>query len=250
MSVDLSMTEVMEVAKAVHDLGAAGRPLEAYFAIYNGWKRDEFHRLYISYIESTQVDLATVGNDTTGAKGNPLEEVARYFLEKGGIARNVKPGGVRNKWTVDGIGETYPDRLSLLLDADASKKCGAQLYLEAKNHADVMGPDEWAQHGMRMRRHQCTLGIVISTAGFPMTHGKGYADEPYHDWLVGVIHILLSVADLRKVDVDGELPWSVVRTAYLRLVNQGYETVDVQKEYSKKECIALAASESIRLKAA
>lgn len=251
MSLDLTTMDLVAFVKEVHERGAMGQPFERYFALQSGWDPKEFHRLYTAYIESTQVDLDDVGNDTTGAKGNPLEVVARYFLEQGGIARNVKPGGLNNKWTVDGIGETYPDRALCVLGPDIGPACGPQLYMEAKNHADVMGPADWAQHGSRMQRHACKFGVVVSTVGYAVGGGQGYAEQIYHDWLSPkVVHALLSIADLRSVDFDGELPWSVVKTATLRQVNQSFQRREVQQAYGREACAALALAEFQRLKAA
>lgn len=247
MSPDFTLGDLEAVARTVHEIGAGNQPIEAFFALINGWIPEEFQNLYALYIASTQSDLS-LGNNTTHVKGDPLEEVSRYFLHRGGVVRNMKPGGLPAKWTVDGIGETYPDRVLSILGREAAKKCGPQLYMEAKNHQHPMKPEHWAQHRARMGAHGCTFGVAVSTAGFAIGRGLGFADDPFHEWLSGSIHILLSVDDLRRA-AAGELPWSVIRTAFVRLTNQGYEQADVQRAYSEVVCTGLARSEYHRLQA-
>jgi len=242
--------EMKEFARQLRADDAIDQPWEAYYAIRSGWDRKEFLRLYKIYIESTQVDLKSAGNNTTESKGNPLEDVARYFLEKGGVARDVKSGGMPGKWTVDGMGETYPDRLNCILGDGTALMCGPKMYMEAKNHNDAMSPEHWAQHCVRMSNHKCRFGVVFSTGGYKVGHGKGYADVIFHDFLRGVLHILLSVADLQAVAMLKEFPWAVVRTAYIRTTDRGYETAEVQKKYTSETCLGLAKSEYARLHAA
>ncbi len=250
MNYEMTEADLMKVAEQVYRMGGMKQTYEATYAALSGWRFEEFDRLYGDYIASTQIDLKATGNNTTAAKGNPLEDVARYFLEKGGIATDVSAGGLPNRWTVDGIGETYPDRLDTFLGAGASKKCGAQLFMEAKNHDAVMSPEHWSQHCMRMGRHGCTFGIAFSTGGYAIGAGKGYAGDLYHDWLQHIVHILLSIIDLRRIAVDRDYPWAVLKTAYLRLTDQAYERPDIQKLYSTSACLALAGAEHARLSAA
>ena len=182
MTVEMTSDDLLWVAEKVYQIGGLKQPYEAAYAVLGGWDFLEFTSLYTAYIDSTQIDLHAAGNRTTEAKGDPLEHIARYFLEKGGISKNIKPGGIPGRWTLDGVGETYPDRLDKILGAGSANKCGPQLYMEAKNHAAAMGPELWAQHCSRMQRHGCTLSIVFSTGGYPMRAGMGYADELFHDW--------------------------------------------------------------------
>ncbi|MEZ4390994.1 MAG: hypothetical protein R3A48_07860 [Polyangiales bacterium] len=244
---EMTTDELMQIADWVSAKNAGLRAYEAIYASLSGWDSDEFLRLYAVFIDSTQVALSSNGNQTTNAKGNPLEVVSRYFLEKGGVARNMKPGGVPGKWTVDGIGETYPDRVDRILGAGMCATCGPQIYLEAKNHSDVLQAADWAQHNARMKNHGCRLGVVISTGGYAVRAGLGYADELYHDWIRGFVHILLSVDDLRQVAIGGEFPWSIVKTAFIRVVNQEFEQPPTQLRYSKAECLKVAKAEYDRL---
>lgn len=249
MNNEVTLDDFDKIVERLHKIGGMAQPYESSYAVVSGWDPAEFARLYKIYIESTQADLRTTDNNTTKVKGDPLEDIARYFLEKGGIVRNLQPGGRPNRWQVDGIGETYPQRLDKILGRGLAEKCGPQAYMEAKNHNDPMGPEDWAQHCRRMQTHGCKFGISFSTGGYGFKAGQGYAGELYHEWLTGTVHILFSVVDLRRVAVEQEFPWAVLKTAYLRQCNESYELTDIQNTYAKKACLELAKAEHLRLAA-
>ncbi len=241
------VSHLMAIAARVHELGGMGAVYEATYAVLGGWDPAAYRQLYRAFITSTQANLPAAGNQTTAVKGDPLEDVARYFLERGGVARDVQKGGLSNRWTIDGKGEVFPDRIDRILGAGMAVVAGPNLYMEAKNHIAPMGPADWAQHCGRMSSHGCTFGVAFSAAGFGFGSGKGYAGDLFHDWLRGRIHILITVEELRRVAVDGIFPWEVLRTAFLRQRDQGYEDAKVQKAISKKACLKTAADEHARL---
>lgn len=247
MTVDFPVAELMSIVRGFYEANSIGEVYEALFARVSGWKQSEFERLYAAYIESTQVDLTMSGNQTTELKGNPLERVARYFLEQGGIAKRVAPGGVNGRWTVDGIGETYPDRIQWFFNDDVAKNCGAKLYMEAKNKDEVMGPEDWAQHCMRMRNHCCSFGVAFSTSGFAIGGGLGFAEEIYNEFLRGRLHLLLSVEDLKTV-VNGEYPWSILKRSFIRTSDEAYRRSEIQKQFAAATCRAIASAEYARLR--
>lgn len=247
MKEDPSLEEIDEIVERLYQRGGLSEPYEASFAVCSGWDPQVFRQLYTAYIDSIGVDLKKQGNRTTELKGAPLEAVARYFLERGGIAKNVLPGGIQEQWTVDGIGDTHMDRFRRILGVAACEKCGSKLYMEAKNHRASMGPEDWAQHGNRMRRHECKLGVVFSTGGYRLGRGQGYMREIFQDFSLGTVHILFSVADLARVAKAEAYPWTVFKDAYRRVSDDTYELSEVQNAYSTQTCLQIAQSEHKRL---
>lgn len=73
-------------------------------ANFAGWDSDCYKTLLVKYVESTQLGISGDTKSATEVKGDPFEDVVRYFLEKGGVAREISSLSSNGKWQIDGGG--------------------------------------------------------------------------------------------------------------------------------------------------
>jgi hypothetical protein len=245
---DPSMEEIEAIAELVMKIGGGLEPHEALMAQRSGWNPKEFKTLYEDYIRSTQVTIKP-GDDTTALKGIPLERVANYLLVRGGFASELKDGGLQQQWQVDGVGPVRTMGLQLVAGTNALR-FGTKVYMEAKNHIEPMGGTDFGHHCSRMSDHECHCGVVVSTSGFAVTDGQGFANKIFHNFLRDTLHLLLSVRDLRRVALGEAFPLTVLREAYVRTSDEQYQRSDVQSPYAKSRCLQDAKDEYDRIKAA
>ena len=205
------------------------------FALTAGWDKVEFEEIYSDYVWSTQLNLVQ-GDDATRLKGDPLEELARYFLERGGVVTRIRELSSPARWQVDGQGS---------LNITATKETwgktaqdlGFQLYLETKNHSDPARGDEFSEHFRRMMNHDCRTGVFVSTSGFRVGRGLGIAESIRENYLTGIVHLLLSFPLLRQVRVDRMPPLAILRDVLCFAANNSYaDDKLVQQLYSAEYC--------------
>ena len=225
----------------------SGYEAEWYFAICAGWDAVHFDNLYVDYVRSTQVKIRK-GDDVAALKGAPLERLARYFLQQGGVATNIRGISAWQRWQIDGQGLLNISAMIMCFGESISNKLGLQLYMEAKNHSEPVGIDEFSSHCHRMEEHKVTLGIFFSTSGYKITQGRGIAESIHHNYLLSIYHLLLSFYSIHSVAVRGKAPLSVLRESLSYAANDSFsKDADVQEIYTKKTCNHLAMEEHNRL---
>jgi hypothetical protein len=221
--------------------------LEWSYAATAGWNRKEFERLYADYVLSTQISLNPKDN-ATEIKGEPLEKLVHYFLEKGGVVTSIKPISEPQTWQVDGQGPLNKTSILMCWGENMCQKSGFQLYMEAKNHINPMTSDEFSAHFRRMQEHGCNVGVSVSTSGFHITHGKGIAQSIHHNYLQNRFHLLLVFESFRSVIVDRKAPLFVLTEVLNYAANNNYyNDRDVQRIYTKNSCYEIAQTEYKRL---
>ncbi|MBN2267222.1 MAG: hypothetical protein JW725_02670 [Candidatus Babeliaceae bacterium] len=217
------------------------------YAISSGWDDVEFERLYNEYVQSTQIELKPE-DDATELKGRPLEKIAHYFLEKGGVVKSIKEISDHQKWQVDGQGPLNTTALVNCWGEEIFKKLGIQLYMEAKNHSDPVTNEEFSVHFRRMEEHDCYLGVLISTSGYKIGRGLGIAESIHRHYWRNRFHLLLVFQSISAVKTEGKAPLAVLAEALCHALNNRYvNDADVQKFYSQEACHKAARSEFERI---
>ncbi len=211
-------------------------PLEWSFAIGEGWDPAVYSAKYVAYVVSTQ-EVAQPEDDKTELKGQPLEDLLRYFLERGGFARDIDELSAPSKWQVDGAGPLNKSAILRCWGEALSNQCSVQMYMEAKNHIDPATNEEFALHCQRMQDHGCNVGVFASTSGFKMGRGQGIAHEIHHQYLRGIIHLLLVFEAFRSVIVDRKAPFIVLNEVLTYAANDTYANdAELQVRYSAEGC--------------
>ncbi|MFX1485031.1 MAG: hypothetical protein ACFFCP_17775 [Promethearchaeota archaeon] len=240
-----------EYEKFVANYGAKleciGYAHEWIYAMQSGWDPIEFERLYIEYVNSTQIKLKK-GDNSTELKGRPLERISCYFLEKGGAVTEIQEIVKSGKWQVDGQGPLNKTALCDCWGNELCQKAGFQLYLETKNHLNAITNEEFSVHFRRMEEHNCNVGVFVSTSGYKIGRGQGIADSIHRNCWRDRFHILLVLNSLRMVAVDGKAPLAVLTQALGYAINDRYANDrPIQGLYSETSCRELAKSEFQRL---
>ena len=228
-------------------VGHYGYEFEWYFAIRSGWDKVEFANIYRDYVGSTQVKIRK-GDNAAEVKGVPLEKLSMYFLERGGVARNIREISAHQKWQVDGQGPLNKTALIMCFGERICKKLGFQLYMEAKNHLNPVDNNEFSSHYRRMAEHGCNLGIFFSTSGYKITRGSGIAESIHHNFLLSRFHLLLSFHSIHSAAVGEKAPLAILQDALCYAANDSFsKDVEVQGKYTKESCQRLATAEFKRL---
>ena len=221
--------------------------LEWYFAIRSGWDNVEYERLYVEYVESTQRSLNPT-DDAIELKARPMERVARYFLEKGGVVRSINEISEPQRWQVDGQGPLNNTAIAICWGEEICRKCGFQLYMEAKNHSDPVTNEEFSVHFRRMEEHDCYVGVMVSTSGYRIWRGRGIAESLHRNYYRDRFHLLLVFQSLQAVVVEGKAPLAILQEVLCFVVNNSYANdPEVQDMYSLTTCHEAARSEYQRL---
>lgn len=204
---------------------------EWYFAINSGWDDKEFEKLYLEYLESTQIKIKPT-DDKTKLKGVPLEKLSHYFLKEGGVVTDIREINDYGRWQVDAQG-TLNTSSMLSCFGKNRYEFGTQLYLEAKNHSVEMTSDSFSQHFRRMGDHSCFLGIGLSTCGFKVARGQGIANSVYINSIKGMYHILLSFHSICSMINEKKPPLLVIKEALNYTLNDLYShDKEIQNLYS------------------
>lgn len=215
-------------------------------AILFGWDHDEFIRLYIDYVKSTQATKEdNPGISWLDLKGRPLERVATFFLKHGGIVHDLEEVSAPKQWQVDGQGLIYRQGLFDCFGRAEAEKIGTQLYMECKNHISTISNGDYALHCLRMDEHRCNIGVIFSSSGYSIDDGTGIArsisNKAIRD---GIFNVLFTVDVFKRVIDDDKPPLFLIREAYDYAVNERYESDhDLQTRYSKNFCHQIAKSE-------
>ena len=214
-------------------------------AILFGWDHEEFNRLYVDYVKSTQ---ATKDENPSVSwfelKGRPLERVATFFLKHGGVVHDLEEVNAPRRWQVDGQGLLYRQGLINCFGLKETEKFGPQLYMECKNHSSTMSNTDYAQHCLRMEEHRCNIGVIFSSSGYSIGAGGGIARSITNKTVRGVFNILFTVDVFKRVIDEDKPPLFLIREAYDFAVNEKYETDSVlQDRYSKNHCHQVASEE-------
>lgn len=217
-------------------------------AILFGWDHDEFIRLYIDYVESTQATKEdNPGVSWLELKGRPLERVATFFLKYGGVVDDIKEINVPKRWQVDGQGLIYRKGIIDCFGSSEAEKIGTQLYMECKNHSLAMSNDDYATHYLRMSEHRCNVGIIFSSSGYSISGGTGIARSIYNKTIQGIFNILFTPEAFKRVVDDDKPPLFLIREAYDFAVNEKYEyDSEIQNRYSKNYCHKILKEEYAR----
>ncbi|MBN2002974.1 MAG: hypothetical protein JXA21_06425 [Anaerolineae bacterium] len=224
-----------------------GLTLEWDIAIGEGWDSEEYRKLYVNYVESTQIKLKPQDSPTE-LKGRPLEMLVRYFLEKGGIVKNPEEISEPQKWQVDGQGILKKKHVLQIWGKSMCDKMGFQLYMEAKNHIESMTGNEFSVHCRRMTDHACNLGVVASTSGYRIARGTGIAETIHYHYWQNTFHLLLAFHSFCEVLRDNKSPWEILTEALDYAVNNKYVNNRViQEKYSQDSCHELILEEYGRL---
>jgi hypothetical protein len=221
--------------------------LEWAVAIKCGWDSVEFERHYSVYVESTQIKIGPE-DDATKLKGVPLEMLARYFLEKGGLAKEIKEITAHSKWQIDGYGPVNRMAIQLCWGEEKCVQIGMQVYMEAKNHVDPVTNEEFSVHFRRMEEHQCNLGVIVSTSGYYIGKGQGIAESIYHNSAAKKFHILLTFQSMMQVVLEDKPPMAILGEVLVYALNNSYtHEKQVQKAYLAEACHRAAEKEYQRL---
>lgn len=214
-------------------------------AILFGWDDDEFYELYIAYLESTQVRLSEIpGASATEYRGRPLERVARFFLERGGVAFDIVELSSPGRWQIDGQGQLRKTSIVDSFGTSLAKKIGFQLYLECKNHSEPVSNTDYSRHCQRMGEHCCNFGVMFSTSGYSIGKGAGIAESIYFNSARDIFHVLFTVDIFKKVIDDEKPPLFLVKEVFGYAVNERYRhDRGLQTRYSKANCHQIAEEE-------
>lgn len=229
-----------------------GIPSEKYWiewecAVESGWDKEEFEELYRDYVKSTQVQIRP-GDDANKLKGQPLEFIGRYLLEKGGLAYQITSISDPSKWQVDGCGPVNKTAVLMCWGQEYCEMIGIQIYMEAKNHSEPLENNEFSDHYRRMQEHHCNLGVMISTSGYKIARGKGIAESVYIHSVMKSFHVLLVFQSLTAVACEEKAPLVVIQDALFYATNNMYALdKDVQNYYSPETCKKTALAEYRRL---
>jgi hypothetical protein len=243
---------VKEFEQFVEEVKANRRfpyPLEWTFAVEEGWDWAVYQDKFAAYVLSTQVDLQP-DDDKTDLKGKPLEDILRYFLEKGGFAHDIRELSAPSRWQVDGVGLLNRTATVMCWGKDLSSVCSPHIYMEAKNHIAAATNDEFSLHCQRMRLHGCNVGVFASTSGFRIGRGEGIARDIYNLYLKDEIHLLLVFESFRSVIEESKAPLVVLSDVLTYAMNEEYEnSVALQQRYSEAACHELAMQTHLELSA-
>lgn len=214
-------------------------------AILFGWDHDEFIRLYIDYVESTQATKKDKpGVSWLELKGRPLERLATFFLKYGGVVHDLKEVNAPKKWQVDGQGLIYRKGIIDCFGRSEAENFGTQLYMECKNHSSTMSNNDYATHCLRMGEHRCNIGVIFSSSGYSISGGDGIARSITNKTIQGIFNILFTVDVFKRVINEDKPPLFLIREAYDYAVNEKYENDRVlQTRYSKAYCHQIATEE-------
>lgn len=221
--------------------------VEWYQALSSGWVNAEYKRLYEEYVKSTQIKIAA-RQSATKLKGNPLENLTRYFLHKGGFVTSIKELSAQGQWQVDGQGILNRTSLMRCFGERVCCKFGPQLYMEAKNHIDPATGEEFSAHYLRMDQHGCDVGVFFSTSGYKISRGLGIAESIYHHFLQSKFHLLFAFPSFADVISKEKAPLAIIVEAYTFAANNSFRhDKTVQKIYTKNFCHEMAKSEYKRI---
>ncbi len=216
-------------------------------AVKAGWKKREFDKLYNSYVISCKKGILEK-QSAAKIKGDPLEDLARYYLQMGGIVHDISEINEKGVWQIDGQGTKNTTAILLCWGEELCAKIGAQLFMEAKNHKEPMKTEDFSHYYSKMTEHGCQTGVVFSTSGYSVGHGKGIAPKIYYHYLRGYIHILMSFSSIYNTAVNDIPPLIVLRLAITYATNNSYvNDREIQFEYSKKYCHLLINNEFDRI---
>lgn len=220
---------------------------ERAYAITSGWQDNEYSYLYRKYLLSIQGDMAS-SCKTSKEKGDALENLARYFLEYGGVVKSIKDISAHGKWQVDGQGVINKSIMEFFWGEDFNNKVGFQLYLECKNHSEPMEKADFNDHCTKMDDNNCNFGISASTSGFKITGGKGIAERVYLNTFKNKFYLLLSIRDFDLAHFEKIPPISIIIESLSRTTNDLYRNdPEIQKQYTKDFCQKMAKDRYLEL---
>lgn len=210
-------------------------------AILSGWDGRFYKELLVKYLKSIEVVIGANGESAKDTKGDPLENLSRYLLEKGGLSRKVEALKKNGKWEIDGYGDLIRENLYQVLGDRDTNKAGNDFILECKNYKNSIGSNEFTKYKSRMDRFEVNFGVFISTSGFSIEGGLGIAEDLYIDFKSGKIHILLTVQELCLVHIDNIPILHIIKQS---ISNSRFDiyTIDkeIQKKFSSKYCHEIA----------
>lgn len=214
-------------------------------AILFGWDHDEFIRLYIDYVKSTQATKEdNPGVSWLELKGRPLERLATFFLKHGGVVHDLEEVNAPRRWQVDGQGLIYRKGIIDCFGSTEAEKFGTQLYMECKNHSSTMSNGDYSTHCQRMNEHRCNIGVIFSSSGYSIGGGDGIARSITTKTIQGIFNILFTVDVFKRVIDEDKPPLFLIREAYDYAVNEKFENdVNLQNRYSESHCHQVAAEE-------
>lgn len=244
-----TVKEYTQFTKRVREFGECLKyAIEWQAAILFGWDHDEFVRLYIAYLESTQVKCEDhPGVSMLDLKGRPLERLATFFLKHGGVVLDLKEISVIREWQVDGQGLLNRTGIINCFGATEAQNFGPQLYMESKNHVTSISNSDYSLHCNRMNEHRCNIGVIFSSSGYSIASGSGIARSVFNKTLQGVFNILFTVDVFKKIIDEDKPPLLLIREVYAYAVNEMYSSdTELQSRYSKERCHKIAKEEYSR----
>ena len=217
---------------------------ERIYANYAGWDLDIYKKLLGQYLLSTQVDLTENGKNATEEKGDPFENVVRYFLEKGGFVHNAESLSSHQKWQLDGAGLIHRGNLRRAWGNKDADNIGNFFLLECKNEKKSIESDWFCKYRSRLDQFGCQLGVFASTSGFSLYNGLGIAEDIHSDCRYNkYYHLLLTVEDLYKAFDEDIPPLQILR---ISLYNARFDKYRIDKELqvrmSRKHCYEITTS--------
>jgi hypothetical protein len=210
-------------------------------ANFAGWDSDCYKTLLVKYVNSTQLDINGTSKSATSSKGDPFEEVVRYFLKKGGVAREISSLSNSGKWQIDGAGTLHRENLYRVWGDADTNNAGNSLLLECKNYDSAVNSDDFCKYKSRMEKFSCQLGVFASTSGFSIHNGQGIAEEIHVDFRTKKYHLLLTIEDLCIV-LSEDIPPLHILTIALNNARFDKYKIDklLQKKMSEEHCRVVA----------
>lgn len=214
-------------------------------AILFGWDHDEFIRLYIAYLVSTQAKREDhPGVSMLDLKGRPLERLASFFLKHGGVVLDLTEISVIREWQVDGQGLLNRTGIINCFGAAEAEKFGPQLYMESKNHVTSMSNNDYTLHCNRMNEHRCNTGVIFSSSGYRIQAGSGIARSVFNKTLQGTFNLLFTIDVFKQVIDEDKPPLLLIREVYAYAVNERFENdPELQTRYSHERCHEISEEE-------
>lgn len=214
-------------------------------AVLFGWDHDEFIRLYIAYLESTQAKRDDhPGVSMLDLKGRPLERLATFFLKHGGVVLDLTEISVIREWQVDGQGLLNRTGIINCFGAAEAENFGPQLYMESKNHVTSISNTDYSLHCNRMDEHRCNTGVIFSSSGYSIQAGSGIARSVFNKTLQGTFNLLFTVDVFKQVIDEDKPPLLLIREVYAYAVNERFENdPELQVRYSQERCHKIAEEE-------
>lgn len=226
---------------------------EREIAVLHGWSIREYEERYRQFVFASVGTAGLVGTNSN-SKGRTLEELARYLIERSGLAQgSVRDFSIKKKFQVDGHGSFNSANLGLVF---GKAECGAHptstdFYFEGKNHSTVMTSPDFRAHRDRMRDAHVGCGICVSTAGYALSGGQGFCDVLYHDYIrqerEKIVHLLVNFEALRDVAIERFPPIVIFRNAVEQIRSRYFEGTETQRRYGRVQSLQLLNAEYVRL---